>query len=315
MTRVAVLDDYQLVAAGLADWSHLGAEVTFFSDHLDRHHELAERLRPFEVIVAMRERTPFDRALLAALPNLRLLVTTGMRNAAIDLEAAEESGVIVAGTSSPGTSTSELTLALILILARSLVDEIESVRTGGWQVGLGRQLGGASLGVIGLGKQGRAVAKLGQALGMKLSAWSANLTAEQATAVGAELTSLEELLAGSDFVTIHLRLSDRTRGLIGRPELTLMKPTAYLINTSRGEIVDRGALIEALDRGTIAGVGLDVYDVEPLPVDDPLRSHPKVVATPHLGYVSAETYEVFYREAVEDIAAWQQGTPIRVLTS
>lgn len=312
--RVAVLDDYQQVASSFADWDRLGAEVRFFSDHLDDHQALADRLTGFDVIVAMRERTPFRRPLLEALPDLQLLVTTGMRNASIDLDAATDLGITVSGTASPGAGTAELTFALILALARDLIGEVGSVGDGGWQTNIGRDLRGATLGVIGLGKQGAEVARFGGAFGMKVLAWSQNLTPERADEIGARRVSKEELLSRSDFATIHLRLSDRTRGLIGEPELALMKPTAYLINTSRGEIVDTEALVAAVDKGTIAGAGLDVYDVEPLPADHPLRANRRILATPHIGYVTDKTYQTFFQEVVEDIAAWSAGSPVRMLS-
>lgn len=311
--RVAVLDDYQEAAASYADWEDLDAEVTFFSDHLHDHQALVDRLEDFDVIVAMRERTPFRRPLLEALPNLRLLVTTGMRNAAIDLEAATEFGITVSGTTSPGVATAELAFGLVIALARDLVNEAGSVTEGGWQKGIGRDLKGSTLGVIGLGRLGSEVARFGLAFGMDVIAWSQNLTPERAGEVGAKLATKEDLLSDSDFVTIHLRLSDRTRGLIGGSELERMKPTAYLINTSRGEIVDNDALLAALDSGALAGAGIDVFDVEPLPAGQPLRSHPRILATPHIGYVTDNTYRMFYTEALEDIAAWQTGAPVRVL--
>lgn len=313
MTRVAVLDDYQAVAAGCADWDLLGSEVTFFDRHLGTTPEIAAQLADFEVIVAMRERTRFDREMLTALPRLRLLVTTGMRNAAIDLEAASEQGITVCGTRSPGHATAELAFALIQMLARGLHAEIESVGTGGWQVGLGQDLRDATLGVIGLGRLGSQVASFGKAFGMDVVAWSANLTDESAAEVGVRRLSQQALLEQSDFVTIHLRLSERTRGLIGSAELAAMKPTAYLVNTSRGEIVDEDALLAAVKGGSIAGAALDVFTTEPLAPDHPFRREPRILATPHIGYVTAQTYDVFYGDAVEGIAAWATGAPIRTL--
>ncbi len=314
--RVAVLDDYQEVASVCADWSTLpnAVEVTIFSDHLDFGPELIARLEPFDVVCAMRERTPFPRQLLERLPHLRLLVTTGRRNAAIDLAAATELGITVCGTGSPGHATAELTLALMLALARNLIAEQQSVGTGGWQVGLGRDLRGARLGIIGLGRLGAAVARLAAGFGMEISAWSENLTDERCRHVGVQLIERETLLRESDFISIHLRLSQRTTGLIGSAELALIKPTAYLINTSRGGIVDEEALIYALESGTLAGAALDVYTTEPLPPDHPLRSTPGLLTTPHIGYVTRETYEVFYAETVEAIAAFLGGAPVRVLT-
>ena len=315
MVRVAVLDDYQGVALDMADWGSLpaDAEVRVFSDHLDDVEAVAERLREFEVVVAMRERTPFPRELLERLPRLELLVTTGSRNAAIDVEAARELGAIVCGTGSLGYATAELTWGLILALARQIPREDRAVREGGWQVSLGRGLRGRTLGVLGLGNLGTRVAAIGAAFGMEIAAWSSNLTAERAREAGASLAAKDELLARSDVVTIHLKLSERTRGLIGAPELEAMRPTAYLVNTSRGPIVDEDALVAALESGTIAGAGLDTFDREPLPPDHPLRRLPNTVLTPHMGYVIEEGYRGYYGDAVEDIAAFLAGSPIRVI--
>ena len=315
MVRVAVLDDYQGVALDMADWDSLpaDAEVRFFSDHLDDVEAVAERLREFEVVVAMRERTPFPRELLERLPRLELLVTTGSRNAAIDVEAARELGAIVCGTGSLGYATAELTWGLILALARQIPREDRAVREGGWQVSLGRGLRGRTLGVLGLGNLGTRVAAIGAAFGMEIAAWSSNLTAERAREAGASLAAKDELLARSDVVTIHLKLSERTRGLIGAPELEAMRPTAYLVNTSRGPIVDEDALVAALEAGAIAGAGLDTFDREPLPPDHPLRRLPNTVLTPHMGYVIEEGYRGYYGDAVEDIAAFLAGSPIRVI--
>jgi len=311
--KVAVLDDYQEVAASCADWQSLDCDVTFFDRPFDNEAEAAAALRGFEVIVAMRERTRFGRELLAALPELRLLVTTGMRNAAIDLDAASESGVTVCGTRSPGHATAELAFALIQNLARGLTTEISSVRAGGWQVGLGRDLRDATLGVIGLGRLGSQVAGFGLAFGMEVIAWSENLTEEHAEGVGVQRVSQQQLLVSSDFVTIHLRLSERTRGLIGSAELGMMQPSAYIINTSRGEIVDEAALLAEVRSGGIAGAGVDVFADEPLPADHPFRAEPRILPTPHIGYVTRPTYDIFYGDAVEGIAAWLEGSPLRVL--
>ena len=313
--RVAVLDDYQEVAGSYADWASLTADVSFFSDHLADHRALIDRLVGFDVIVAMRERTSFQRHLLEHLPNLRLLVTTGMKNASIDVEAATDLGITVSGTNSPGVATAELAFGMVLAMSRNLIGEAGSVAKGGWQQRVGRDLRGSTLGVMGLGKLGAEMARFGRAFGMDVVAWSQNLTAERAEDVGARLATKETLLAESDFVSIHLRLSERTRGLVGKAELDKMRPTAYLINTSRGEIVDTVALFAALDAGALAGAGIDVFDVEPLPPDDRRRTHPRILATPHIGYVTEGTYQVFYTEAVEDIAAWQAGAPIRVLSA
>jgi phosphoglycerate dehydrogenase-like enzyme len=311
--RIAVLDDYQQVAGSLADWSALDAEVEFFYDHIADHAELASQLAGFDVIVAMRERTPLSRTVLEGLPDLRLLVTTGRANASIDTVAARERGVVVSGTGSLAHPTGELAVALILALARGLIDEVGSVRAGGWQRGLGRDLMGSTLGVLGLGRLGSQVARLGLAFGMEVLAWSQNLTGEQAAGVGALPVSKEELFGRSDFVTVHLKLSDRTRGLVGIDELGMMKSSAYLVNTSRGAIVDEDALLEAVQNGVIAGAALDVYDHEPLPIDHPFRSEPRILTTPHIGYVTRQSYEVFYRGAIEAIEAWRDGVPINLI--
>jgi phosphoglycerate dehydrogenase-like enzyme len=316
MFRVAILDDYQRVAERMADWPAVlpDAEITCFADHLEREDDVAERLAGFDAVVAMRERTPFRRSLLARLPRLRLLVTTGMRNAAIDVAAAAGLGVTVCGTAGSNGSTAELTWALILSLLRHVPAEDAAIRAGGWQHTVGTDLAGATLGVLGLGNLGRRVAAVGLAFGMDVIAWSRNLTAEAADAVRARLVAREDLFRLSDVLTIHLVLSERTRGLVGAAELALMKPTAYLVNTSRGPIVDEAALAEHLRGGRIAGAGLDVYGVEPLPAGDPLRTLPNTVLTPHLGYVSERTYRTMYREAAEDVAAFLAGRPVRVLT-
>ena len=313
--RVAVLDDYQSVAMEVADWSVLpaGTEVQTFSDHLDDIEAVAERLQDFEIVVAMRERTPFPRELLERLPRLELLITTGSQNAAIDVEAARELGAIVCGTGSLGFATAELTWGLILALARQIPREDRAIREGGWQVALGQGLQGKTLGIIGLGNLGGQVARIGAAFGMELVAWSQNLTEERAEAAGAELAPLEELLARSDVVTIHLKLSERTRGLIGAPELEAMKQSAYIVNTSRGPIIDEDALVEALEAGAIGGAGLDTFDREPLPLDHPLRRLPNTVLTPHVGYVIEDGYRGYYGDAVEDIAAFLAGSPVRVI--
>jgi phosphoglycerate dehydrogenase-like enzyme len=316
MHRIAVLDDYQSVAGRFADWSRLPepVDVVQFSDHLDDEDALAARLRPFDVVVAMRERTPFPRSLLQRLPNLRLLVTTGARNASIDVAAATERGITVCGTASHASGPVELTWALVLAVARHLPQEDAAVRAGGWQQTVGTDLAGATLGVLGLGRLGTQVARIGQAFGMDVVAWSQNLTDERAAEVGARRVEQDDLFATADVVTVHLVLSDRTRGLVGKKELDRMKPTAILINTSRGPIVDEAALVDALHDGAIRGAGLDVFDREPLPQDHPLRSAPRTVLTPHLGYVTEKTYAVFFREVVDDVAAWIAGDPVRVLT-
>jgi phosphoglycerate dehydrogenase-like enzyme len=316
VTRVAILDDYQDVARRLADWPSLPAEVVVFRDHLSDEAKVAARLADFDVVVAMRERTPFSRSLFERLPRLRLLVTTGMRNASIDLRAASDRGVVVSGTAGLPSPTAELTWALILALLRHVPREDRATREGRWQETLGTTLKGRTLGVLGLGQLGSRVARVGKAFEMDVIAWSQNLTAERAAAVGATLVgSRDELLARADIVTIHLVLSERTRGLVGARELGLMRPTAYLINTSRGPIVDEGALVATLRAGRIAGAGLDVYEEEPLPPDHPLRRLPNTVITPHLGYVTEETYQIFYSQALEDVRAFLAGAPVRVLSS
>jgi phosphoglycerate dehydrogenase-like enzyme len=312
--RVAVLDDYQGVALSYGDWEGLDAEVEVFTDHLAGDDEVVERLAPFEVVVAMRERTPFPRARIERLGNLRLLVTTGARNASIDLEAAREHGVTVCGTGYAAQSTAELAWGLILAVTRRICAEDARVRAGGWQHTIGPELAGRTLGLVGLGRLGTRMVRIAQAFEMETIAWSQNLTAERAAEVGVEAVAKEELFGRADVVSVHLVLSERSRGLVGAAELALMKPTAYLVNTSRGPIVDEAALLQALHEGGIAGAGLDVYDVEPLPPAHPLRSAPNTVLTPHIGYVTTGTYEVFYGDAVADIAAWLDGAPVRVLT-
>jgi len=315
VARVALLDDYQGVALGMADWKSLptGTEVVVFKDHLADENALSARLADFDIIMALRERTPFPRTLLERLPKLKLLITAGMRNASIDMKAAAERGVLVCGTSGLPYPTAELAWGLILSLVRRIPAEDRATREGRWQTSLGLGLNGKTLGVLGLGTLGSRVARVGRALEMKVLAWSQNLTAERAAAEDAMLVAKDDLLARSDFVSIHLVLSERTRGLVGARELGLMKRSAYLVNTSRGPIVDEAALIRALGDGTIAGAGLDVFDEEPLPRDHPFRRLPNIVITPHLGYVTEETYRIFYGQAVEDIKAYLDGTPLRVL--
>jgi phosphoglycerate dehydrogenase-like enzyme len=314
--RIAVLDDYQSAAATFTDWSKVPepVEVVEFHDHVDDEDALVARLQPFEVVLAMRERTAFPRTVLERLPNLKLLVTTGMRNKAIDIAAANERGITVCGTGSQATATAELTWGLILATLRHIPQEDASVRVGGWQHTIGGDLAGARLGVVGLGRLGSRVATVGQAFGMDVVAWSQNLTDERAAEHGVTRVEREELFATADVVTVHLLWSKRTRGLIGADDFARMKPTAVFINTSRGPIVQEQALIEALQNGRIAGAGIDVYDQEPLPADHPMRTLPRTVLTPHLGYVTRGTYEVFYGEAVEDVAAFLAGSPIRVIT-
>ncbi|MBA8825757.1 phosphoglycerate dehydrogenase-like enzyme [Saccharopolyspora lacisalsi] len=316
--RIAVLDDYQHVAREYADWSALpaDAEITAFDEHIADESELVRRLEPFEVVAAMRERTPFPRRVLEALPKLKLLVTTGMSNASIDMEAAGRLGITVSGTgnsSSSPAATTELTWGLILALTRAVPAEDRRIREGGWQHTIGMGLSGRTLGLVGLGRLGTQVANLGRAFGMDTIAWSQHLTAETAEAAGVKAVGKRELFATADVISIHVRLSDRTRGLVGAEEIGLMSRDAYLVNTSRGPIVDEAALRDALWRGRIAGAGIDVFEREPLPADDPWRSVPRTVLTPHIGYVTAPTYETFYTETVEDILAHLAGAPVRVL--
>ncbi len=304
--NVAVLDDYQGVAMTLADWSPVTARarVTVFNDHLDDPEALILRLAPFDVICVMRERTPLRRDVIERLPNLKLIASTAMRNASIDADAAAQRGIAVVHTSYISSPTVELTWALILAGARHIVCENASLRAGGWQKSIGEDLAGKTLGIVGLGNIGSQVAKVGLAFGMQVIAWSQNLTQQAAESAGARLVSKQELLREADVVSVHLVLSGRTRGLIGAAELRLMKPTARLINTSRGPIVVEGALIEALNDGRIAGAAIDVFDVEPLPPEHPYRRMDRVLATPHIGYVSRDLYERFYRDTVANIAAW-----------
>jgi D-3-phosphoglycerate dehydrogenase len=312
--RCAILDDYQNVALRLADWSAVqkDAEIVVFTEPLGG--KLKDTLRDFSILCLMRERTPFDRATIEALPNLKLIVTSGMRNAAIDIAAAAARGIPVCGTESIGTPTAELAFGLMLELTRKIGFENARLKAGApWQSTLGTELAGKTLGILGLGKLGSRVAQIGNAFGMNVIAWSQNLTDEKASAAGAKRVSKEDLFRQSDFITIHTQLSDRTRGVVGAAEFALMKPTAYLINTSRGPIVDEAALIAALRGNKIGGAGIDVYDAEPLALDHPLRKIDKAVITPHLGYVTAEGYRRFYTQMVEDVRAWLDGKPMRVI--
>ncbi|MFF6805876.1 NAD(P)-dependent oxidoreductase [Streptomyces sp. NPDC012616] len=315
--RCAVLDDFQNVAATAADWSVPGEEVEVvpFTEHFGDEDELAAALAGFDCVVTLRERVAFPASLLDRLPRLRLLIASGMRNSVIDFPAAKANGVTVCGTQSSSTPPVELTWALLLGLARGLVQESTALREGGpWQSTVGADLHGQRLGLLGLGKIGALVARVGLAFGMEVSAWSQNLTEERAREAGVRRTaSKEELLAESDFVSVHLALGERTRGLLGPAELALLKPTAYLVNTSRAAIVDQEALLAALWEGRIAGAGVDVFDVEPLPAGHPMRTAPRLLATPHLGYVSRANYERYYGQAAEDIRAYLAGSPVRVL--
>jgi phosphoglycerate dehydrogenase-like enzyme len=318
MLRCAILDDYQNAAMQMADWTPLReqVEVRSFRHHFENEDEVAAAIEDCEIVVIMRERTPFGASLFARLPRLKLLITSGMRNGAIDLKAATHHNVTVCGTASGSSPPAEMTWALILGLARHIAPENAEFRSGGpWQSTIGSDLEGRQLGVIGLGKIGERVAKVGLAFNMKVAAWSRNLTAERAAEVGVmKAGSLDQLLEDSDYVTIHLVLGDRSRGLLGAEQLRRMKPTAYLINTSRSAIVDQAALIEALQTRAIAGAGLDVFDAEPLPADHIFRSLDNVLATPHLGYVSEANYRRYFSEAVEDIQAFLAGSPVRVLS-
>ncbi|MEU4242336.1 D-2-hydroxyacid dehydrogenase family protein [Actinoplanes sp. NPDC026619] len=314
--KIVVLDDYQRVARAYGPFDSLpDAEVEVLHEHLA---DPVAALRGAEVVVAMRERTPFPAEIFDQLPDLRLLVTTGMANASIDLAAAAAHGVTVSGTGMSGSAlssnTTELTWALILAVQRHVVAEDRALRDGRWQTTIGTDLNGSTLGVLGLGRLGTQVARIGRAFDMRVIAWSQNLTPERAAEAGATLVSRAELFATSDVLTVHLKLSARTTGLVGAADLATMKPSAILVNTSRGPIVDRGALATALTTGKIAGAGLDVYDVEPLPPGDPLRGAPNTVLLPHLGYVTDRTYRVMYEQVVESITAWRSGTPLRVLT-
>ncbi|MFI1421120.1 D-2-hydroxyacid dehydrogenase family protein [Streptomyces sp. NPDC020731] len=315
--RCAVLDDFQDIATTIADWSPLRdrVEVTVFTEHIATEDELAAVLADFDIVVTLRERVPFRAPLLDRLPRLKLIVASGMRNSVIDHAAAERNGVTVCGTRSSSVPPVELTWALLLGLARGIVTENNALRTGGpWQSTVGSDLHGRRLGLLGLGRIGGRVARVGLAFGMEVTAWSPHLTKERADEAGVELApSKEELLSTSDFVSLHLVLGDTTRGILGAPELALMKPTSYLINTSRSALVDQDALLTALHEARIAGAAVDVFDTEPLPADHPMRTAPRLLATPHLGYVSHANYRTYYGQAVEDIEAYLSGTPIRRL--
>jgi phosphoglycerate dehydrogenase-like enzyme len=313
--RCAILDDYQDCALGFADWASLdGVEVKNFTRAITTTNEFAEQLSGFEIIVAMRERTRFAAELFSHLPHLKLLITTGMRNAAIDLAAAASRGVAVCGTRALSYPAPELTWGLLLALARKIPAEVAAVREGNWQTQMGLGLSGKTLGIVGLGKIGSQIARYALAFDMPVLAWSRNLTDERCQSVGVERAlTLDALLQRADVVTLHLVLSDSTRGIIGARELGLMKPAALLVNTSRGPLIDEASLLQTLVQNRIAGAALDVFDTEPLPASHPLRGLPNVVVTPHIGYVCAENYELFYGDAVEDIRAWLKGSPVRTL--
>jgi phosphoglycerate dehydrogenase-like enzyme len=313
--RIALLDDYQSVARASADWEKLpaGCNLQVFHDRLADEDAAARQLADFDVVMALRERTPFPASLLGRLPRLKLIASAGPRNAAIDMAAASRLGIVVTSTAGGPRSTTELTWALILAVARRLPQAHDALRQGGWQTSVGTELSGKILGTIGLGVIGAQVAHAGLAFGMRVLAWSQNLTAERAAECGAELVAKDELLRRADVVTIHTRLSERTSGLLGAAELALMKPSAFLINASRGPIVDEAALIEALRRRRIAGAGLDVFDREPVEAGHPLLALDNVVVTPHLGYVTHEVYRGFYGETLENILCYLAGEPKRVL--
>lgn len=312
--RVAILDDYLNVTPTLADWARLPrhVSVTFFTDHV-RGDALVDRLQPFAIVVATRERTAFPRTVIERLPALRLLVTTGHRNAAIDLAACRERGIVVCGTDGVVSATVELTWALILAVARHIVAEDRALRGGAWGTALGVGLEGKTLGILGLGRIGSRVARIGAAFGMRTIAWSEHLTAERASAAGCLLVTRSELFEQADVLTLHLVLSERTLGIVGRGELAAMKPTALLVNTARAALVDQEALLDALARRAIAGAGLDVHPEEPLPPDAAIRQAPNTVLTPHLGYVTRETFDLYFPQALENIEAWLAGAPVRVL--
>ena len=316
MVRAAILDDYQNVAMAFADWSPIAkdVEIKVFNKPFGSQDEAIKALQGFAIVAGMRERTPFPRKVVEALPDLKLLITTGARNNSFDIKACAERGVTVCGTGAAGSPTTGIAFGLMLELTRRIGFENARLKAGApWQTTIGRDLEGLTLGILGLGKLGQRSAAVGKAFGMKTIAWSQNLTEEKAKAAGADYISKDDLFRNADFVTIHLVLSDRSRGLVGAKELGLMKKSAYLINTSRGPIVDEEALIAVLQSKSIAGAGLDVFDVEPLPLDHPFRKMDNVVITPHLGYVSEQNYRKYFPDIVEDIRAWLDGKPVRVI--
>jgi phosphoglycerate dehydrogenase-like enzyme len=316
MHRCAILDDYQNVALSVADWSKVAGDLDtkVFNAHLGGAENVIKALQGFEIVIAMRERTAFPRAVLEKLPDLKLLITTGMRNASIDVAAAKERGVVVCGTPAVGNPTSGIAVGLMLELTRRIGYENARMKAGvPWQSTIGVDLEGLTLGVLGLGKLGARTARIAKAFGMKVIAWSQNLTPEKCQEAGVDYASKDDLFRNADFITIHVVLSQRSRGLVGASELGLMKPSAYIINTSRGPIIDEAALLQALREKKIAGAGLDVFDVEPLPTDHPFRKLDNVVLTPHLGYVSMQNYRAYFSGAVDDIRAFLDGKPVRVL--
>ena len=313
-TRCAILDDYQNVALTMADWSRAGVEVISYNEHFATEDAVRRAIDGFEVVVAMRERTPFTKAFLGTLSKLKLLQTTASRNPSIDIRGAEELGITVCGTDALPYPTAELTWALILGLVRHIAHEDANVRAGGhWQARVGADLHGRTLGLRGLGTLGTQVARVGQAFAMKVIAWSNNLKPERCRELDIEYVSKDDLIGRSDILSIHTQLSRRTEGLIDTPQFEKMKRTAYLINTSRGFIVRESALVDALQRGLIAGAGIDTFETEPLPLDHPLRRLPNVLLTPHVGYVSFDNYRLWYGQIVENIAAWKQGKVLRRL--
>ena len=314
--QIAVIDDWQDVASGVVDWSALEGigEVHFVHDYPADNDTLAKRLETFQVICVMRERTRFDDDLLRRLPNLKLLVTGGMRNAALDIKAADALGIQVCGTDSYKHAAPELTWALIMAATRNLVNEANALREGKWQQGLGGDLHGKTLGILGLGSIGQRVARFGQVFGMRVIAWSENLTAERAAEADVTYVSKQELFEQADVLSVHLVLSDRSRGIVDAQALDWMKPTALLVNTARGPIVDESALIKALQKNRIAGAALDVFELEPLPAHHPFRTLDTVLATPHVGYVSQQNYQLFFSQMIEDIQAWSAGKPVRLFT-
>ncbi len=315
MVRIAVIDDYQSVAHRMADWDSLpeGTDIDFYQDHLSDLESLVGRLGSYEVVQFMRERTPFTKPLLDALPKLELLSGTGGGFRSFDIDAATERGVLITRSGGAGSSTEELAWALILAVARSLPQEDRAMREGRWQTQLGVGLSGRNLGIIGLGRLGSRVAKLGQAFGMELLAWSPWQTAERAAENGATFLPREEFFAQSDVVTIHIPLTDESTGLVNAEDLKNMKPSAYLINTSRGPILNEVDLVKALQDGTIAGAGLDVFDEEPLPIDHPFLKLTNTVLTPHIGFVSEESYRAFYSNALDNIKAYLAGNPTNMV--
>lgn len=317
MIRAAILDDYQNVAMAMADWSPVAkdVEIEVFNEPFASQDAAVKALQGFAIVVGMRERTPFPRAVIEALPDLKLLITTGAKNNSFDLKAAAEHGVTVCGTGAVGSPTTGITFGLILELTRRIGFENGRLKRGErWQVTIGQDLEGLTLGIVGLGKLGRRSAEVAKAFGMKVIAWSQNLTPERAGEAGVAYASREELFATSDIVTVHYQLGPRSRGLITANDLGRMKKTAYLVNTARGPLVDEQALIAALREKRIAGAGLDVFDIEPLPLDHPFRALDNVVITPHLGYVSEQNYKKYFPDIVEDIRAWLEGNPVRVIS-